>query len=277
MVQGTTYKNIKTSQYITADQYTTIDQEVRANDYAVFYEKMSKSKYNGVEPQAVLGKYGADTARMFILFKAPPEKDLEWDDADVEGLFRFLNRVWRLVYGFVQQPERPAAADVATERAEKDVRRAIHTAIKEISEDIEEGYQFNTAISELMKLTNSLSEATLTTAPIYAEGLQILVRLLAPFAPHIAEELWQALGYADSVHQQPWPRFDPAALVADTITVVIQINGRKRGEFEAPADVSQEQQEALALANEATQRYLAEGTLRKTIVVPQKIVNFVVN
>ncbi len=281
MVQGLTYKGVQTGKYFRADQIVSKNGEVRDRDtnepVSIFYEKMSKSKYNGVEPQAVLGKYGADTARMFILFKAPPEKDLEWDDADVEGQFRFLNRVWRLVYGFVQQGSRPTAADVATDRAEKEIRRAIHTAIKEISEDIEEGYQFNTAISELMKLTNALTEAALTTAPIYAEGLQILVRLLAPFAPHLAEELWQALGYAESVHQQSWPSFDPAALVADTITVVIQVNGKKRGDFEAPADVSKEQQEALALANEATQRYLAEGTLRKTIVVPKKIVNFVIN
>jgi leucyl-tRNA synthetase len=246
----------------------------------VIYATMSKSKGNGVDPEEVLANYGADTARMFILFKAPPEKDLEWDDADVEGQFRFLNRVWRQVYDFVSRGGGTASLQAKVEvgsltKAERDLRRAVHTAIKEVSEDLEE-YQFNTAIAELMKLSNALAEAGIPDSPVYAEGIRTLVLLLAPFAPHIAEELWQALGDTDSVHRQSWPSYDPAALVADTVTIVVQVNGKLRGSFEAPADVTPEEQERLALQSEAAQKYLQGATPKKVVVVPKKLVNVVV-
>lgn len=246
----------------------------------VIYATMSKSKGNGVDPEEVLANYGADTARMFILFKAPPEKDLEWDDADVEGQFRFLNRVWRQVYDFVSRGGGTASLQAKVEagsltKAERDLRRAVHTAIKEVSEDLEE-YQFNTAIAELMKLSNALAEAGIPDSPVYAEGIRTLVLLLAPFAPHIAEELWQALGGTDSVHRQSWPSYDPAALVADTVTIVVQVNGKLRGSFEAPADVTPEEQERLALQSEAAQKYLQGATPKKVVVVPKKLVNVVV-
>ncbi|MEM9535732.1 MAG: leucine--tRNA ligase [Cyanobacteria bacterium P01_E01_bin.45] len=280
MVQSLTYKDPKTNEYIPADKIEVLEKPVSpstGNKLEVFFEKMSKSKYNGVDPQSVLQHYGADTARMFILFKAPPEKDLEWDDADVEGQFRFLNRVWRLVEGFVSQGARPEVYESGDlSKAEKDLRRATHIAIKEVTEDIEEGYQFNTAIAELMKLNNALNDAKLLDSPVYAEGLQTLVQLLAPFAPHIAEELWAELGHTESVHTSTWPTANANALVADSVTIVIQVNGKRRGEFEAPSDVSREQQEELAKATDAAQKYLAEGTLRKAIVVPKKLVNFVI-
>ena len=246
----------------------------------VIYATMSKSKGNGVDPEEVLANYGADTARMFILFKAPPEKDLEWDDADVEGQFRFLNRVWRQVYDFVSRGGGTASLQAKVEvgsltKAERDLRHAVHTAIKEVSEDLEE-YQFNTAIAELMKLSNALAEAGIPDSPVYAEGIRTLVLLLAPFAPHIAEELWQALGGTDSVHRQSWPSYDPAALVADTVTIVVQVNGKLRGSFEAPADVTPEEQERLALQSEAAQKYLQGATPKKVVVVPKKLVNVVV-
>jgi leucyl-tRNA synthetase len=246
----------------------------------VIYATMSKSKGNGVDPEEVLANYGADTARMFILFKAPPEKDLEWDDADVEGQFRFLNRVWRQVYDFVSRGGGTASLQAKVEvgsltKAERDLRRAVHTAIKEVSEDLEE-YQFNTAIAELMKLSNALAEAGIPDSPVYAEGIRTLVLLLAPFAPHIAEELWQALGGTDSVHRQSWPSYDPVALVADTVTIVVQVNGKLRGSFEAPADVTPEEQERLALQSEAAQKYLQGATPKKVVVVPKKLVNVVV-
>jgi leucyl-tRNA synthetase len=246
----------------------------------VIYATMSKSKGNGVDPEEVLANYGADTARMFILFKAPPEKDLEWDDADVEGQFRFLNRVWRQVYDFVSRGGGTASLQAKVEvgsltKAERDLRRAVHTAIKEVSEDLEE-YQFNTAIAELMKLSNALAEAGIPDSPVYAEGIRTLVLLLAPFAPHIAEELWQALGGTDSVHRQSWPSYEPVALVADTVTIVVQVNGKLRGSFEAPADVTPEEQERLALQSEAAQKYLQGATPKKVVVVPKKLVNVVV-
>jgi leucyl-tRNA synthetase len=287
MVQGRTYYNPNKSgkdKWIPADRVKDPDHPTDPDTgeaLEVIYATMSKSKGNGVDPEDVLAHYGADTARMFILFKAPPEKDLEWDDADVEGQFRFLNRVWRQVHEFVEQDKAQDLLKTNIEvgsltKPEKDLRRAVHTAIKEISEDIEEGYQFNTAISELMKLSNALNEAGIPDSPVYADGIRTLVLLMAPFAPHIAEELWQELGGEDSVHRQTWPSYDPAALIADTVTIVIQINGKLRGSFEAPAEVSQEEQEQLALGSEAAQKYLDGATPKKVIVVPKKLVNFVV-
>ena len=245
------------------------------------YATMSKSKGNGVAPSDVLTKYGADTARMFILFKAPPEKDLEWDDADVEGQYRFLNRVWRQVTDFIEKSGSTGAAPNAAQpdtlsKSEKDLRRAIHTAIKEISEDIEGDYQLNTAVSELMKLSNALNDATCKDSPVFTEGIQTLVLLLAPFAPHGAEELWHRMGHEDSVHLQLWPHVDPDALVADEITLVIQIMGKTRGTIQVPADSDKAALENFARESEAAQRYLDGKTVKKVIVVPGKLVNFVV-
>ncbi|WP_035149918.1 leucine--tRNA ligase [Calothrix sp. 336/3] len=238
------------------------------------YATMSKSKGNGVAPEDVIDKYGIDTARMFILFKAPPEKDLEWDEADVEGQFRFLNRVWRLVTDFANQPPSTPGTDTLS-KAEKDLRRAIHTAIKEVSEDVEGEYQFNTAISELMKLSNALTDATCKDSPVYAEGINTLVILLAPFAPHIAEELWHLLGNRDSVHTQSWLQCDAAALIADEITLVIQIMGKTRGSIQVPTTADKAQLEQLARESELAQRYIEGKEIKKAIVVPGKLVNFV--
>jgi leucyl-tRNA synthetase len=241
------------------------------------YATMSKSKGNGVAPEDVISKYGVDTARMFILFKAPPEKDLEWDEADVEGQFRFLNRVWRLVTDY-------AAAGVSRKQAqldnlskpEKELRRAIHTAIQAVTEDLEDEYQFNTAVSELMKLSNFLSDADCKNSPIYAEGIQTLVIMLAPLAPHIADELWHSLGNTNSVHTQTWPTYDPVALVADEITLVIQINGKKRADILVPAQANKAELEKYARESELVQRYIEGKEIKKVIVVPGKLVNFVV-
>ena len=282
MVQAITYKNPATGKYIApgdiADLNEPKDPET-GDPLQVFYEKMSKSKYNGVEPSVVLGKYGADTARMFILFKAPPEKDLEWDDADVEGQFRFLNRVWLLVTGFAEtQGSKARIVNIdqsGLSKADKDLRRAVHTAIKEISEDVEAGYQFNTAVSELMKLSNALKDAKQQDTDVYAEGVQALVLLLAPFAPHIAEELWQQLGFGESVHRQSWPTFEQTALVADEITLVIQIKGKTRGTISVPASASKDELEQYARESDIAKKYLEGKEIKKVIVVPGKLVNFV--
>jgi leucyl-tRNA synthetase len=279
MVQGMTYKNPVTGKYIPSVQVDSANLKDPETGEAlqVFYEKMSKSKYNGIPPEAVIGKYGADTMRMFILFKAPPEKDLEWEDADVEGQFRFLNRVWRLV---VSVDNWDAIHRVTTtgelSKAEKELRRAIHTAIKEVTEDLQGDYQFNTAISELMKLSNALADASCKDSPIYAEGIQTLVMLLAPFAPHITEELWHLLGNSDSVHTQPWLKFDPAALVADEITLVIQIMGKTRGAIQVSAQADKVALEKYARESEIAQRYIEGREIKKVIVVPGKLVNFVI-
>ncbi|MDJ0742623.1 MAG: leucine--tRNA ligase [Xenococcaceae cyanobacterium MO_167.B27] len=277
MVQGLTYQNPTTNKYVPSADVNPDDPKDPETGEAldVFYLKMSKSKYNGVDPKAVIQKYGADTARMFILFKAPPEKDLEWDDADVEGQFRFLNRVWTQV---TECDSSQVASDKSEKlsKTEKDLRRAIHTAIKEISEDLDGDYQFNTAVAELMKLSNAIKDAKCVDSPIYQEGIETLVLLLAPFAPHIGEELWRHLGKTDSVHQQSFPVVDPDALVVDEITLVIQIMGKTRGTIQAPANADKATLEKLATESDIAQRHLEGKEIRKVIVVPNKLVNFVI-
>ncbi|WP_424102229.1 leucine--tRNA ligase [Moorena producens] len=279
MVQNTAYKNTKTGKYfavVDIDPNDPKDPET-GEPLAVFYEKMSKSKYNGVAPEDVVAKYGTDTARMFILFKAPPEKDLEWDDADVEGQFRFLNRVWRLVSDFaVNGSTKPNTSNGDLTKPEKDLRRAIHIAIKEVTEDLEGEYQFNTAVSELMKLSNGITDAKCKDSPVYKEGIETLITLLAPFAPHIAEELWHSLGHSSSIHNQAWLEYDPDALVADEITLVIQIKGKTRGTIQVPANSDKAALETYARESEVAQRYLEGKEIKKVIVVPGKLVNFVV-
>ena len=275
MVQSLTYKNPQTNKYIPSadvDRNNAVDPET-GDKLDVFYEKMSKSKYNGVAPEDVIADYGVDTARMFAMFKAPPEKDLEWDDADVEGQYRFLNRVWTLVTNF--DPDRVKKA-AELDKAEKDLRRAIHTAIKEITEDLTGDYQFNTAVSELMKLSNALKDSKCETSPIYQEGVETLVLLLAPFAPHIAEELWSKLGNTESVHKQQWREVDESALVVDEITLVVQVMGKTRGTIQVPASSDKSALEQFARDSDAAQKYIDGKEIKKVIVVPNKLVNFVV-
>jgi leucyl-tRNA synthetase len=279
MVQGLTYMNPRTGKWVPSVEVNPSDPKdpETGETLEVSYKTMSKSKYNGVAPEEVINKYGADTARMFILFKAPPEKDLEWDDADVEGQFRFLNRVWRLVEEFVAKgTNRSTTTPPELSKPEKDLRRAVHTAIKEVTDDLDGEYQFNTAVSELMKLSNALGDAKCKDSPVYAEGIETLILLLAPFAPHIAEELWHGIGHTDSVHRQPWCTFEPEALVADEITLVIQIMGKTRGTIQVPADSDKSALEQYARESEVAQRYITGKTVKKVIVVPGKLVNFVV-
>ncbi len=278
MVQAAAYKNSNTGKYYAPSQLDLTDPKdpTTGEPLEVVFEKMSKSKYNGIDPEQVLSKYGADTARMFILFKAPPEKDLEWDDADVEGQFRFLNRVWRLVTEFADRGAEPPASSDSLTKAEKDLRYAIHYAIQQITEDLEGEYQFNTAVSELMKLSNALTDAPCKTSPIYAEGITTLVKLLAPFAPHLTEELWHQLGHTQSVHQETWCQADPSALVVDEIALVIQIMGKTRGTIQVPAQADKSTLEELARESELAQKYIAGKEIKKVIVVPGKLVNFVV-
>ncbi|WP_434683516.1 leucine--tRNA ligase [Pseudanabaena minima] len=237
------------------------------------FATMSKSKGNGVSPVDAIAKYGADTLRMFTLFKAPPEKDLEWEDADVEGQQRFLNRVWRLVSSFAETRQ-----NGISDKIDKNLRRAIHIAIKEVSEDFDGGYQLNTAISELMKLSNALQDTEDKSSATFLEGVETLLILLAPFAPHIAEELWSLIGHTDSIHLQSWLTHDPDALIVDEITLVIQINGKVRGSLQVPSSASNDKQalEEYARSSSAAQKYLDGKEIKKVIAVPGKLVNFVV-
>ena len=282
MVQGTTYRNPSTGRYVAPGDVADPDQPKdpeTGESLEVLFEKMSKSKYNGVDPAAVIDRYGADTARMFILFKAPPEKDLEWDDADVEGQFRFLQRIWRLVESVAGQLDslQPRPQPDPLTQTEADIRRAVHTAIAAVSEDLQDDIQLNTAISELMKLTNAINAADLGNlrAPLQVEALSTLLRLLAPFSPHLAEELWHQLGGTDSVHRQNWPVLDPEALVQDTVDVVIQVKGKVRGTIKVPSDADKSTLEQLALASEVAAKWLDGQPPRRVIVVPGKLVNLV--
>ncbi|MGD2181450.1 leucine--tRNA ligase [Lusitaniella coriacea] len=285
MVQGKTYfnpnKGGKDKWIPSASVNPNDPRDPQTNEpLELCYATMSKSKGNGVAPEDVISNYGVDTARMFILFKAPPEKDLEWDDADVEGQFRFLNRVWRLVADFVgmdaEKKSKKKLKDKASlTKEEKNLRRAIHTAIKEVSEDMEGDYQFNTAISELMKLSNALSDFPRKESPVYREGIETLTILMAPFAPHIAEELWHELGYETSVHTAQWVKCDSEALVVDEITLVIQVMGKKRDVIQVPASASKAELEQYARESEAVQKFLEGKEIKKVIVVPGKLVNFV--
>ncbi len=291
MVQNITYRNPQ-GQSIAPKDIANLENPTdptTGEPLKISYEKMSKSAFNGVAPGKVLEKYGADTARMFILFKAPPEKDLEWDDADVEGQFRFLNRVWRAVTAFSQaaaqsnsgvtdlaQIRQQLTQSDSLSKEDKTLRKATHTAIKEITEDIDGDYQFNTAVSELMKLSNALNDTPDKTTLAFAEGIFTLVLLISPFAPHIADELWSHLvANAGSVHLQPWPQVDESALVADEITLVIQIMGKTRGTLQVPAGADRAALETYARQSEIAQKYLAGKDIKKVIVVPGKLVNFV--
>ena len=298
MVQGLTYRNPHNGKYISHEDVADVNDPSDPNTgdvLTVSFDKMSKSKYNGVDPTSVIDRYGADTARMFILFKAPPEKDLEWDDADVEGQFRFLQRIWRLVetaredgltlgYGAEGSgTDGEALAEAAGLSdllpPERDLRRAVHTAIQEVSDDLEGDLQLNTAVSELMKLANAMSSLLPEVRPTVAqEALRTLLLLLAPFAPHLAEELWQRLveaGPFSSVHRQRWPLLDAEALARETIPLVIQVKGKVRGNLEVPADADAATLERLALESDVAAKWLEGQPPRRVIVVPGKLVNLV--
>ncbi|MFO7249077.1 MAG: leucine--tRNA ligase, partial [Bacillota bacterium] len=238
--------------------------------------KMSKSKGNVVSPDEIIEKYGADTGRLFILFAAPPERDLEWSDSGVEGCFRFLSRVWRLVDQHLDLFEDRRPAEPA-DPAAKALYRQMHQTIKKVTEDIDKRYQFNTAVSAIMELVNAISAYPEgADRGTLAEAIEKTIVLLAPFAPHIAEELWHRIGHADSVHAQPWPTWDEAALAADEVEIVVQVNGKVRDRVVVPANASREEIEAAVLAQEKVKAHLAGKTVKKVIVVPGKLVNLVV-
>ncbi|MFJ4374256.1 leucine--tRNA ligase [Pseudomonas japonica] len=243
-------------------------------------EKMSKSKNNGVDPQAMIDAYGADTCRLFMMFASPPDMSLEWSDSGVEGASRFLRRVWRLAQAHVGQGL-PAKADFsALNDAQKAVRRATHLAIRQASIDVGQHHKFNTAIAQVMTLMNVLEKASQDTEldrALIQEGLEAATLILAPITPHISHQLWQALGHQGAAIDAGWPAVDESALVQDSIQLVIQVNGKLRGQIEMPAGASREEVEAAARGNENVLRFTEGLTIRKVIVVPGKLVNIVAN
>ena len=239
-------------------------------------EKMSKSKKNVVDPDQLINRYGADTARLFSLFAAPPEKDLEWNEQGVEGCFRFLNRVWRAVFDNFELVSGTSVSDDVPV-AGKALRRQTHRTIKKVTEDIDGRFHFNTAIAAVMELVNAIYgfEAKQKCPEVVREALESVVLLLAPFVPHLSEELWQLLGHADGVERAGWPSYDPAALVEDEKTIVVQVNGKVRGKVTVAADADEEIVQRAALAEDNVARFLEGKTVRKVIVVPGRLVNVV--
>ena len=244
--------------------------------------KMSKSLGNVVSPEEILSKYGADTARLFILFAAPPERELEWSDQGVEGSFRFLNRIWRIVQAF-----EAVLAQKVTEydhsnlsEADKDLRRVLHSSIKKVTNDIETRFNFNTAISTMMELVNALyaykEAAKEPNAGLIYEAISDLIKMMSPFVPHITEELWRgAIDANSSVHEQSWPECDEEALKVDNVEIVLQVNGKVRGRLTVPPEATKEELEKIAMADANVQAHIGDATVRKVICVPGRLVNIV--
>jgi leucyl-tRNA synthetase len=246
--------------------------------------KMSKSKGNVVDPENIMGKYGADTARLFILFAAPPEKDLEWSDKGVEGAQRFLNRIWRLVSEHKNKFENVNINLISENfsKTDKDLYRKLHQTIKDVSSDLEQRFNFNTAISSIMELVNSVYQYlnNLGKEEINYSLLKNIINktllLLAPFAPHMTEELWRELGYNNSIHQQQWPDYSEEALKKDEITIVVQVNGKVRDKIQVSSEIKEDNLKEKALSSSKITKYTEGKEIIKTIVIPGKLINIVV-
>ena len=278
MVQSAAYKNSITGKYISPTDIKDITNPKDPKDNSkleVLFEKMSKSKYNGIDPESVIKKYGADTARMFILFKAPPEKDLEWGDSDVEGQYRFLCRIWKLFLDYSNNDISHEANKLKKEN-ESSLLKSINIAIKEISNDIKNN-QFNTAISELMKFYNSISSnLNHVNKDLRREALMKFCILLAPFAPHISDEIWHLIGNSKSVHLEKWPVFDEDALRENSYELVIQINGKVRDKINVEINISDDEIKEKTLVRPNVKKWIDDKTIRKIIIVKGRIINIVV-
>ena len=245
--------------------------------------KMSKSKGNIVDPDDLIERYGADTARLFSLFASPPERDLDWSDKGVEGCFRFLNRVWRMVnqLGKALKSHPGETSETASSKALQ-LRRMAHRTIKRVTDDIDRRFHLNTAIAAIMELANLLGDYTEDdlrepgVAFAAQEAMKTMLILLHPFSPHITDELWERMGGKGSLIDQPWPRYDPELLKEEEITLVVQVNGRLRGHIQVRADAAEEEIRRMALQNERVKRFTSGKQVKRIIVVPGRLVNLVV-
>ena len=243
--------------------------------------KMSKSLGNIVSPEEIQAKYGADTARLFILFAAPPEKELDWSDAGVEGSYRFLNRVYRLVQEYVNEirGDFRGSETITIQNAEdKALNFQLNATVKKVTEDAGGRFSFNTAISSIMELVNALYKYKQgeVNVPLMNDAIEKLILILNPFVPHITEELWNDLGHEDRVYQQTWPAFDPAALELETVEIIVQVNGKLKDKMAFEKNAEKSAIEEAALVSERVQDAIAGKSVVKTIVVPNKLINFVV-
>jgi leucyl-tRNA synthetase len=241
--------------------------------------KMSKSKGNTVDPEEILKSHGADAVRLFMMFAAPPEQSLEWNDAGIDGASRFLKRLWRLVYEHVAAGPVTALDKAALTSAQKELRRKLHQTLQKFGDDVGRRYSYNTAIAAAMELVNALykfDDRSPNGRAVLREALDGLVACLAPIVPHVTHELWRELGHAGAVIDAPWPRPDADALIADSITLAVQVNGKLRGQIQVPTGASQQQIIETALADAGVRRFTDGQLLKKQIVVPGKLVSFVV-
>lgn len=241
--------------------------------------KMSKSKNNGIDPQEMVEKYGADTVRLFMMFASPAEMTLEWQESGVEGAKRFLGRVWNLVYQYQQNPAKTALDVTALSADQKALRREVHKTIAKVSDDIGRRQTFNTAIAAVMELMNKLTKASLESdqdRAVMAEALSAVVRMLYPITPHICFELWQALGNESNIDTAEWVKADEAAMVEDEKLIVVQVNGKVRGKVTVPAMSSEEEIKAAAKADPNVAKFLDGKEILKEIYIPLKMLNFVV-
>lgn len=240
--------------------------------------KMSKSKGNTVSPLEIIDEYGADTARLFVLFAAPPERDLDWSEQGVEGCFRFLNRVYRLVDELKDIVKSNAEIKAST-KEDKAMRYTIHSTLKKVTDDLSEKFGFNTAIAALMELINEMykyKELDTRNDGIIKEGIETIITILAPFTPHMGEELWEMIGKEGSIFDISWPKFDEKALVKDEVEIVVQVNGKVRAKLSIDADMSKEDMEKAALENEKVKASIEGKNIVKVVAVPKKLVNIVV-
>jgi len=245
---------------------------------------MSKSKKNVIDPHTMIEKYGADTTRLFCLFAAPPERDLEWSEAGVEGGYRFLSRVWRLIMDYETsiknvEPFHGEYGDL--EGPVRELYKKAHQTIRKVTIDIEERFHFNTVISAVMELVNKIAKTDIdsgipTSMPVMRFAIETVIRLLAPIVPHFTEEIWSCLGYTDSILDSPWPIYEEDAMADDNMVIVIQVNGKLRSKFETHTGTESVEIERKAVSDERIQKFIEGKSIKKVIIVKNKLVNIVV-
>jgi leucyl-tRNA synthetase len=242
--------------------------------------KMSKSKNNGIDPQSVIDKLGADTVRLFMMFTAPPEQTLEWSDSGVEGAHRFIKRVWKLAHEVVAAGLVKELDVNSLSSDQKTLRREVHKTIEKVTDDLARRNTFNTAIAAIMELMNKLTKAPLESdsdKAVLFEAINAVVIMLTPITPHLGHQLWQDLGNEGNIEDAQWPEADKSAMVEDEKLIIVQVNGKVRGKITVAADASEDSIRELGLADENVTRFLEDKTIRKVIFVKGKLLNIVAN
>ena len=290
MVLGPSYYSEKENRFLFAHEVKTVGDKAYSletgEELVIKIEKMSKSKNNGVDPEVMIKKYGADTTRLFIMFTAPPEKELEWNENGLAGAARFLNRVWRVVLENIEMIKDEKIDYSKVSKEDKALIRKLHQTIKKVTEAIEDNYHFNTSIAGNMELINDVydfrsnvlgtEKESTESQKVFGEVLRNIVIMLSPFVPHFCDELWEAMGEEGFLFNAKWPKYDEKLTVADEVNIAIQVNGKVRGSISVERTASKEDVEKMALAVENVQKHIEGKTVAKVIVVPEKIVNIVV-